>query len=205
MNANDKKKVLEMYGRLSVEVKERNPDLDWNLDRFDVPFEELRNSKMSPVDAWIYATFFIKPNVDYTEDSRGGSWTIVNSVRKTHEIKKGICNDRAVAILGLIDPKYKPQLVYVSGEFPGHSMTVYQEEGKFGSLSASVMDKTGRRDPNYNSLVGMLKTYPWSRFGIVDWKSKFPDFMDRDREMYFEFKSDFYVNRENLPISAVQF
>jgi hypothetical protein len=71
-----------------------------------------------------------------------------------------VCNDRAIAVYGLIDPKFCPQIVYLTGGPQGHTIPVFQQNGKFGSLSTSVQEKFCRRNAEYDALVDLLKSYP---------------------------------------------
>jgi hypothetical protein len=168
-------------------ARQELPQLNWDLDRFVQPLENLLGT-LEPLEAWQYCAFFIRPDFDHPYDIPPA--VEVYSLRKTHELRLGACGEKAQSVLALIKPEYNPKFVYVTGNNPGHGMTIYQENDKWGCLSNSVLPATGRREAVHDSIIMLLRSYRWQRFAVLDWPAIYPDYQTRSESIKHVFKSN---------------
>ena len=203
MKASEKVELRKIYEDRKAVLRRRYAHLDWNLSRFDFPFEQIVKMVWTPDDAWLYSTFFIEPDLDFIMPKEKG-WFIAHSARITHQRRKGICSDRSVSAYGLLSEEYEPRIVCLTGGEPGHAMTVYKENGKYGSLSNAVRESMVRRDAEYDSLIALLRTYNWQRYTVYNWKEIYPNFMTQTRLMRFRWQSTDDV-RPQTPVWAMEF
>lgn len=179
---------IEDVQRVSHSQDETHSDFDYERMSYQEAIEAVSNPK-GVLD-------YYKKHL--SEDD-GENSDKINSFKKIHETRRGMCGDYATAAAALLsDDGYGSTIVYLWDLEVNrrHVIYIYKENGRFGSIG---MNKDDIREAIYDSVEDIIGEYYllYRTYLIIDFDSTMTDWRTTDKALNF-----IYLKKDAKKIEA---
>lgn len=159
-----------------------SPERSYEEQVENMSFEQVIRAIKTPEQAQKYLMNFLESKLDSEiydiED-------YIASFKKTHKIRKGDCEDGAIAAAALLsDNGYLPLLLRMYVHFPlfssigfSHGIYVYKENNLWGSLGINEGDY---RRPKFETLDELVASHKYFMYSVVNLNKLYPRWIEKD-------------------------